>query len=135
MERRYTDLRAVSACRRFVVLFAVTGAVAMAYLYNWAAPASAWPATGCAASVWNSPGSGHYSQVVVKQPNSCNDLNLNVTGAAYFTGCWYAHYCAPSGVYCIPGNVFNVLWKNFTFGYQAQVYDNTSNGEATRLVF
>lgn len=71
----------------------------------------------------------------VKAYDSCNDLNLQVTGTAYFTGCWYGHYCAPNAVLCRPSIPFNVLWSNFSAGEPWQVYDNSSGGEATRIVY
>jgi hypothetical protein len=119
---------------RLLVISAFCGAAVVSFLVV-AAPASAWPYTDCSNQVWNSPGYGHYSPVVTKAYDACSDLNLQVTGSAYFTGCWYGHYCAGSAVWCEPSIDFNVLWPNFTDGQPARVYDNSSNGEATRLVF
>lgn len=122
----------LSGARLFVTAaFCAAAAVAPLVMAD---RASAWPYTPCATAVWNTPGYGHYSPAYTKALDQCNDLNLQVTGSAYFTGCWYGHYCAPSSVWCRPSNPFNALWYNFAAGEPAQVYDNSSNGEATRIV-
>jgi hypothetical protein len=125
-------MRRMRIVRPFL-LAGICGAVAVTSIVA-ASPASAWPYTPCAHAVWNTPGHGHYSPSYFKAQDQCNDLNLQVTGAAYFTGCWTNHYCAPAAVYCKPSINFNVLWKNFSVGDDADVYDNTSNGEDTRIV-
>lgn len=93
--------------------------------------------------MWHSAGAGSFSPELTKPSGSgdpCVDINIQVTGAAYFQAYrdsnseWYA------GVWCTPGSpsgtTINQLTQTaFPGGVQFQVYDDSSNGEDTRIVY